>query len=252
MFIETEGVILRQIKTMDNRKMVLLFSKNYGKISAGSNISEKGRSKSSLAMKPFTFGRYELFKGRDIYNINSAEVLKSYYKIGEDVEKYMCCSYALEFTEKMLPENSAAPKIFDLLIEFLSMVERRSSKYLSLVVAYQLKMMQYSGTAPHLTSCICCNDKDSTGYFSISDGGVLCNSCYLKAESRTNNKDALLYEVNFGILNVMQFILDHPISSFEKLAIDDNNLAGLQEILRRYAGYHYDIGDLKSEGFLAK
>ncbi len=49
--------------------MVLLFSKKFGKISVGSNINEKGRSKSALAMRPFTLGRYEIYKKGDFYSI---------------------------------------------------------------------------------------------------------------------------------------------------------------------------------------
>ena len=77
MITDTEGVVLRQIKAAYGRRMVLLFSKKYGKISAGSSISEKGRSRAALAMRPFTYGRYELFKNRDSYNVNSAEVITS-------------------------------------------------------------------------------------------------------------------------------------------------------------------------------
>ncbi|MBK5262736.1 MAG: DNA repair protein RecO, partial [Peptostreptococcaceae bacterium] len=119
MYIDTEGVILKQVKTVNGRKIVLLFSNKYGKISAGTSISEKGRSKSALAMHPFTHGKYELYKNRDSYNINGAEVIKSYYKIGEDVDKYMACSYVLEFTEKLALENQRAPELFRLLIDFL-------------------------------------------------------------------------------------------------------------------------------------
>ncbi|MDD4367176.1 MAG: recombination protein O N-terminal domain-containing protein, partial [Eubacteriales bacterium] len=62
MYTDTEGIILRQTKTVNGRRMVLLFSKKYGKISAGTGISEKGRSKAALAMRPFAYGRYEIFK----------------------------------------------------------------------------------------------------------------------------------------------------------------------------------------------
>ena len=81
MITDTEGIVLRQIRTSYGRRMILLFSKKFGKISAGTGIGERGKSKSSLALRPFTYGRYELFKGRDSYNINSAEALRSYYAI---------------------------------------------------------------------------------------------------------------------------------------------------------------------------
>ena len=71
MLTDTEGIVLRQTKTSYNRRMILLFSKKYGKISAGTGIQEKGRGRNSLALRPFTYGRYEIFKNRDSYNINS-------------------------------------------------------------------------------------------------------------------------------------------------------------------------------------
>ena len=77
MLTDTEGIVLRQVKTSYGRRMILLFSKKYGKISAGTSIAERGKNKSSLALRPFTYGRYELFKNRDSYNINSADVLKA-------------------------------------------------------------------------------------------------------------------------------------------------------------------------------
>lgn len=250
MYIDTEGVILKQVRTLNNRRIVLLFSKKYGKISAGSTIAEKGKGKQSLAMKPFTYGRYELFKGREIYNINAAEVIKSFYKIGEDVDKYMSCSYILEFTERLLPENQPAPAVFDLLIEFLEVIERRSKKYASLVAAYQLKALQHSGNAPHIGSCVNCGEVKGSQYFSIRDGGILCSTCRDSRNIEVKNKDTLIYEVDFGIVNIISYILDHPIACFEKLALDESSLTKLQQILKSYISYHFDIEELKSEAFL--
>ena len=105
MLTDTEGIVLRQVKTSYGRRMILLFSKKYGKISAGTSLGEKGRNKTSLALRPFTYGRYELFKNRDSYNINGADILKSYYKIGEDVDKYMNGAYAVSYTHLTLPTN---------------------------------------------------------------------------------------------------------------------------------------------------
>ena len=69
MYTETEGIILRQTKTVNGRRMILLFSKKFGKISAGSGMTEKGRSKAALAMRPFAYGRYEMYKNQERYNI---------------------------------------------------------------------------------------------------------------------------------------------------------------------------------------
>ena len=104
MYINSEGIILRQVKAASGRRMLLVFTKKYGKISAGSDISEKGRGKAALALRPFTYGQYEFFKNRDYYNLNSGEVKKSFFRIGEDLDKYFQASIAMEITEKALPD----------------------------------------------------------------------------------------------------------------------------------------------------
>ena len=248
MFTDTEGIIFRQVKTVNGRRMVLLFSKKFGKISAGSNISEKGKSKSSLAMRPFTYGRYELFKTRDTYNINSSEVIRSYYKIGEDVEKYMNCSYILEFTEKLLQEEAPAPGIFNMILDFFEIMEKRSKKYSSLVLAYQIKVLQEVGSMPQVRQCVVCGEKDEPALFSVKEGGIICKRCCLNFHD--NKNDTLIYTVNFGIVNILRYILDNPLKSFENLALDDEIQKQLGRIIKSYVAYHLDIGELKSESFL--
>ena len=248
MFTDTEGIIFRQVKTVNGRRMVLLFSKKFGKISAGSNISEKGKSKSSLAMRPFTYGRYELFKTRDTYNINSSEVIRSYYKIGEDVEKYMNCSYILEFTEKLLQEEAPAPGIFNMILDSFDIMEKRSKKYSSFVLAYQIKVLQEVGSMPQVRQCVVCGEKDEPALFSVKEGGIICKRCYLNFHD--NKNDTLIYTVNFGIVNILRYILDNPLKSFENLALDDEIQKQLGRIIKSYVAYHLDIGELKSESFL--
>ena len=85
MHINAEGIVFRQVKIAGGRKMLHLFTKKYGKISAGTSISEKSRTKSALALQLFTYGNYEIYKSKEYYNINSGEVKKTYYKIAEDV-----------------------------------------------------------------------------------------------------------------------------------------------------------------------
>ena len=53
MITDTEAIVLRQVKTVGGRRMILLFSKKFGKISVGTNATEGGKSKSALAIRPF-------------------------------------------------------------------------------------------------------------------------------------------------------------------------------------------------------
>lgn len=247
MYVDTEGIILRQTKTTGGRRMILLFSKKYGKISAGTSITEKGKSKSTLAMHPFTLGKYELYKGRDSYSINNAQTLKSFYGIGENVDKYMTSSYVLEWTEKVLPEGIANVKLLNLLIEFLTMMEDREKEYGTLILAYQIKALDILGYMPNLDSCCHCGGATSPNSFSVTAGGALCNDC---KKQLALDGEKLIYDTKFDIIEILSYINKNPLKAMEKLALNKEVLRPLLEIIREYAGYHLEVGKLKSEDFL--
>ncbi|MDD6042834.1 MAG: DNA repair protein RecO [Eubacteriaceae bacterium] len=241
MYINSEAIVFRQIKAAGGRRMLLLFTKKYGKISAGSNISEKGRGKAALALRPFAYGDYELFKNRDFYNLNSGEVKKSFFRIGENLDKYMQASIAMELTEKVLPEGLPQPKIFNLLVEFLSALENREKSHETLLLAYEIKLLELMGTLPETEQCACCGSKDELDFFSVIDGGMICNNC------RKIGHERLIYQPEFDIVSILNYFLKMPMSKFEKLALNEDVAVKLQQILREYLSYHLDVGSLKSD-----
>lgn len=245
---DTEGIIFRQIKTAYGRRMVLLFSQKYGKISAGTGLSEKTKGKGNSGLNPFTYGRYELYKGRDSYNVNGAEVIKTYYKIGENIDKFMSCSYVLELTDKILPEDLPSPKLFRLLLEFLEIMEERETKHETLVLAYEIKALQLLGTLPLISSCVSCGSDKDLLYFSVENGGILCAKCRNNLGDFGN--ETLIYDINFGIVEVLKFFSDNPLKSLERLALDESLFKKVHGLIRAYVSYHLDVGRLKSEEFL--
>lgn len=239
---------MRQTKTVNGRRMILLFSKKFGKISAGTSITEKGRSKAALAMRPFAYGRYEMFKNQDRFNIQSAEMIKSYFKIGEDVEKFMGSSYVLELSDKLLEEGAANPKYFQLMLDFFEVMEKRESDVNTLILAFEMKVLQIFGVAPQLDGCVVC-DKTVAGYrFGIAQGGLLCENCMKNITEKPN--DSLIYELSFDIVEILKYFLDNPLQSFQKLALAEEKQTIVKSLLREYLAYHLDLGILKSESYI--
>ena len=246
MVTETDGLILRQIKLPDDRRMLVLFTRKFGKISAGTSIRLNGKNKSSLALRAFTHGRYELYHGREIFNINAAETRESYFRLGEDIDKYMLASYALEFTDKVVPEGQPGEKILDNLLDFLRILTARKSKLKSLLIVYQWKLLCLCGYMPELDRCARCGKESSSAGFSVVDGGVVCQAC--RDSGRINL--SLLYNCNFDIIKTLKFISTNDMKAFEKLALQDEISDHLEEILKKYVSYHLDINKLKSESFI--
>lgn len=250
MLTDSEGIVLRKIKTSYNRQMLLLFTKKFGKISAGTSINERGKSKSSLALRPFTYGRYEIFKNRDNFNVNGAEVLKSYYKIGENVDKYMNGAYALEFTEKVLEEGAPAPEIFTNFIDFLNVLENREKGIGTLVLAYQIKVFRCAGVMPEVNCCTVCGKPIDRAYFSVEHGGAVCKECgdHIVKESAENSEPhSLIYSDDFDIIGIIRYFVANPLKKLENMALNRKSGEIMQRLVREYAEYYLDVSDIKSE-----
>ena len=256
MITDTEGIVLRQVKAMGGRRMISLFSQKYGKISVGTSLNEGGRNKTALSVKAFTYGKYELFKNRDNYNLNNGQVLKSYYGLGEDLDKYMAASYVLELTDKILPEEMPQPRIFNLLVDFLESLEKRDKKHGTLVLAYLIKLLDILGIMPELEECVLCQKEPAKEngklvaeqfFFSIKEGGMICPSC--AKEVASEDERPLIYKLQIGIIDILKFFQKQPMSAFEKIALDDKLQGTLQEVIKQYISYHLDISGLKSESF---
>lgn len=246
MITETEGIVLRQVKAANGRRMLQVFTKKYGKISVGASLTEGGRNKSALAVRPFTRGQYELYRGRDAYDLNQAQTLESFYTIGEDLDRYMAASYMLELTEKLLPEEMPQPRLYELLLDTLRELVHRQKKQETLLMAYEVKTLDILGSMPRLAACVSCGTTQDLRYFSTAEGGMLCASC---AEKLPPDEKRLIYAPKFDIVKVLEYLQKQPLSALRGLALTDDVLHALQDILRQYMAYHLDIKELKSEKF---
>jgi len=215
--VRTEGIVIRQTQTTGARKMVLLFTREAGKLSAGAYGPERGKSGSALAFRPFTRGLYELREGRPGYfSVTQAEVVDACFAIGEDADRFAEASFVLEFTDKLLPERGACPEIYDLLTDYFDLVQARRDDFRLLTLSYLIKILQLTGVFPEAAE--------------------------VARELRIDPND--------DILNCMSFLLENPLKRMEKLTLKPEEEDRLFALLRRFAGDHLELGALKSEKML--
>lgn len=247
MIINAEGIVLRQRKISNNRRIIVLFTKQYGKISAGTSITEKGKSRSALALRPFTFAEYDIFKGRESYSINSAQVIQSYYSIGEDIERYMTAAAFLQYLEKVVDEGHAMPALFNLCTEFLESVSKAKAGAETLLFAFIVKSLRMLGVMPETGCCVNCGKSlaeiPAPRIFSVSSGGVICPDC---AEEERQGGHALIYKPSFDIIDVFRYFETKPLQTFEKVTLKKEDAAVIREILANYTERYLDADVLSS------
>lgn len=253
MLITTDGIVLKQRKIAGNRRMIVIFTKKYGKISAGTSINEKGKSKAALALRPFTYAEYDIYKGRDYYNLNNAQAKRSYFSIGEDLDRFIVASKLLEYLDSILEEGQARPKLFDLAIEVFESITNADSNYETLLYAFIAKSLRLQGITPETKCCADCGKKleefENTKHrkgpaFSVNAGGIVCESC---EDLEKRNGESLIFEPSFDIVSVLCYFYDNPISRFEKITLKPKISLELKGILSAYIRYYLSTDVLEDD-----
>lgn len=253
MLITTEGIVLKQRKIANNRRLIVIFTRKYGKITAGTSINEKGRNKAALALRPFTHAEYDIFKGRDSYSINNAQAVRSYYSIGEDLDRFLVASKFIEYLDAVLEEAEARPKLFDMSIEFLESITRAESNYKTLLYAFVVKALRMQGIMPELNCCADCGKPledmrkeraERPLSFSVNAGGIICDEC---SKIEKNSSDSLIFEPSFDIVKVVRYFIEKPISHFEKIVLKPKVSEELGVIVSRYISYYLGVNVLDDE-----
>ena len=226
-----EGIVIRQTKIVGGRRMILVFTRDEGKLSAGTHISEKSKGGAALAIRPFVYGHYTMSeKSAGTRSISSAETLDAHFGLGENTDRFAEASYVLEFTDKVLPENAAAPAVFDLLKLYLDMISVRKTDFRLLTISYLIKVMQELGVFPDAVSL--------AGGPASPEGGPALG--------------LLLSGLNDDILNTIVFIAGQPLERMEALRLESEKEGAVFGIIKAFAYEYLELGTLKSECLLLR
>ncbi len=172
----TEAILLATRDWSAADRMVTLFSREYGIITAMAYGARKQKSKLSGGLQPFTHLNLLMANGKGMDSVKQCEVQTSFRELREDLTKLAYANFIAELTLGLWPEHQAEPAAFDMLFVVLSLLVKRNSRIASLAGAWHL--MALAGYQPEYEYCAQCGCKITLpAHFSFSEGGATCKAC---------------------------------------------------------------------------
>jgi len=243
MIFKTEGVVLKKNKISDSDVILTIFTRKSGKLKAVAKGARRPKGKLSSASHPFVFGEFVIYKGSNLDRISSAEVYESFYKIREDLQKLSYASYFLELCDSVVVEGVTNNRLLRTLLRSLYLITYKDINLDILKLAFEIKMLLYTGLAPEITKCVNCSNPLELSNFSVEHGGILCRNC----SEELNNPG---FMINNKILNIMNYLLKKDVEITSKLKMNENYIITIDKILEEYISYHLDKKKYKSLDFL--
>ena len=179
--LSSEAIILRTYPLRETDKIVVAYTRKYGKVRGVARGSRRIKSRFSGRLEPLSWVELVAFEGRnpELVSIDKVELLKGYGLEIQDYQDYLRASYLLELLMETVPEHEANDSLFRLLLHVLPLLGDRDNSRLASVY-FQIWHLKLAGLLPSLTACSGCGAGlgSGTGAYSQRDApGLFCREC---------------------------------------------------------------------------
>lgn len=187
MQIKTKGIIIKEQVISDNDKLVTILTGENGLIRAFAKGSKNIKSKNFAGVHLFCYSDFTIFKGRNKYIINEAELKESFFALRNRIESISLAQYFCEIISSLVEENMPSEDILKLMLNSLYFLGNEKKEDYVIKAVFEMRILSMSGYMPNLISCNRCKEYENNEiYFSKQDGVLLCEKC-----KRSTNRDLI-------------------------------------------------------------
>ena len=149
--IKTSGIVLKESNLGENGKLLVFFTKDFGKISVVAKGVKKISSSFVQLSQLFAYSNLELYKGNsNLYTLTGGSLIESFSGLGEDYDRIASAGEIVLNILKVIQEDLPDIDSLRLLLNSLHFISsgKRSPDFVAIV--FLLKMLQFQGVVPEI------------------------------------------------------------------------------------------------------
>lgn len=179
--IASEALVLRTYKLGETSKIVVLLTRDRGKVRAVAKGARGGKPRYRSALEPLSEVRVTLHgrQGADLFRLGQCELVRSAFPpTGGDLDAALAMSYFAELLDAFAQEGEAEDAVYRLALAVLAAVgEGRSTAVLSRYL--EAWLLRLHGIYPSLDRCAGCDGALPPGVLPYHPGahGFVCEGC---------------------------------------------------------------------------
>lgn len=139
------GMVLKATPSGEYDRRLVILTRERGKITAFARGAKRPGNQLMAVSRPFVFGQFRLFEGREAYSLQGAEISNYFTELSQDVESACYGSYFLEFADYYSRENMDAGELLLLLYQSLRALLKPSLPNSLVQLVFELRAMTISG-----------------------------------------------------------------------------------------------------------
>ena len=232
---KTYAIVLRDYDLGEQDKIVVFYSRRYGKIKVVAKGARRIKSRFAAQVQPSSYNTVVIHKATrsGLDTLTECKINYPFIGIRKNLLRFAYSCYLAELIDKFLQEEQPNSHLFELLVKTLFCLERISKQKLSLLMrSFEVKLLKILGYGLYLSRCINCGKergKIQGLFISIKLGGLLCGDCQEEDENRL--------EVSKKTVLLMDYLLYSSLKKIVQQNFDKATETELEAILKKCLSY---------------
>lgn len=173
----TDALLLRATDYRDADRIVTLFTREGGKLSAVARGARGSKRRFAGSLEPYAVIRVELEEGRgDLATLKRAELKLPFLRLIGELDRMDAAGAALALVREAHAPRVPDAALFAAAVQYLTVVDHEGDPQRSLLLAFALRVLALMGIAPRLAECGRSGDsvpEDKAAYFDPAMGAVV-------------------------------------------------------------------------------
>jgi DNA repair protein RecO (recombination protein O) len=207
MILTTEAVILRGRDYRDSSRIVTLYTKERGKLSAIAKGVRSSKSRIGLRLEPMDYVSAVLYlkESRDLQLLTQCDLVRPLGSLGQELRKMAAGMALVELVDLSTPAEERNDQLFGLLVECLISIHNATNDPENALYFFEGKLLDNLGFRPCLHRCVSCGtpmkvgeELPREGEIRLGSTGVICTQCSLRQKG--------MFGISRPVLRVLQRI----------------------------------------------
>ncbi|MBR1737670.1 MAG: DNA repair protein RecO, partial [Firmicutes bacterium] len=178
--IKVRGLIVKENYVGDEQKVIVILTKERGKLSVWIKDARKAKTK-FITATVFSYADFVLYCGKSSYSLCEISLIENFYELTTELDKLAYASYIAEMAEKTTLEGDNCINTLFLVLKTMQAISSGVIEPRLAAVVFDIKYIQLQGYMPMTVNCTYCTKEigeEDNIYFGGS--GVVCENCLNK------------------------------------------------------------------------
>jgi DNA repair protein RecO (recombination protein O) len=174
----TEALVLRCRKYREADGLLVLLTRDRGKINAVAKGIFKPASSLRGGVQTLTLNAMQLYAGKTLHTVTQSECLDAFLTLKDHLEAMLAASCWAEMLEALLPEEAPDEAVYALALKGLYALAMKPEPLIRR--GLEIQLIDVLGFGPVLDRCADCQRLclgKGPVFFSLESGGLVCERC---------------------------------------------------------------------------